>query len=185
MVARVRPEDVPLVHDGQTLTFWPVGHPERKMTGRVARFRVDVPGVHETPGGSFALYLSPTRTMKPGTMWEGEIVPRVEHDVLMVPTAALIQSGGEVYLPVRVSTGATTPELTQITAGVSDKREILVLDDAQLHGAKRHAQEVDRAALQVLEQTQQEAQPASPDDQTVPAPIDDTGYGGQNPYGDQ
>ncbi len=147
MVGRVRPEDAPLIHDGLALTFWAVKDPKRKLTGRVARFILDIQGEKADPGGTFTLYMTPDRYLDPGTEWEGEIIPLQKTDVLMVPTAALIQHDGRTYLPVRVSTGVTSTEFTQITAGVEEKREILVLDDAQLHGAPRHARTVDRAAL--------------------------------------
>jgi hypothetical protein len=106
--------------------------------------------------------MSPDRYFPPGTEWEGEIVPSVKHDVLMVPTAALIDYGGETYLPVRVSTGVTTDDFTQITAGAHDKREILVLDDARLKGAGRHRRVVDQAAIEAREKEIEAAAPPPP-----------------------
>lgn len=199
MVARVRPEDAPLIRDGMDLTFWSVKDPKRKLTGRVARFVLDIQGQNVNPGGSFALYMSPDRYFDPGTEWEGEIVPLTKNDVLTVPTAALIRHDGAVYLPVRVSTGVTTPELTQITAGADEKRDFLILDDSQLKGAARHQQEVDQAALEKRRKEIEageasaggsSAAPAAAPDQPAPATrepstLDDNGYGGEDPYGDQ
>lgn len=147
LVGRVRPEDAAWIKDGQDLKFWPVKDPKRVLRGRVTRFILDIQGEKVTPGATFTLTMSPDRYFDPGTEWEGEIVPLSLKDVLYVPTDALVREGGEVYLPVRVSTGITTQGLTQISSGAEDKREILVLDDAQLHGAERHKQEVDAEAL--------------------------------------
>jgi macrolide-specific efflux system membrane fusion protein len=194
MVGRVRPEDAPLVRDGMELTFWAVNDPSKKMTGRVARFVLDIQGEKVDPGGTFTLYMGPDRYFDPGTEWAGEIIPSKKKDVLTVPTAALLRFGGAVYLPVRVSTGATTADLTQITSGVESKHEILILDDSQLHGVERHKQSVDRAALERLREELQGTAPAdgsaAPPADASPAArqpdtIDDGNYGGEDPYGDQ
>lgn len=207
MVARVRPEDAHLVRDGQELTFWSRAHPEKKLTGRVARFVLDIQGENVDPGGSFALYMSPERYFPPGTEWEGEIVPSKKSDVLTVPTGALIRGpDGGTYLPLRVSTGTTTAEFTQVTSGAEEKREFLILDDAQLKGAERYKQTPDRAAVEKrrreLEAAAAGAPPPSEGEAAPPAPapaarpdkepasrqpsaVDDNGYGGEDPYGDQ
>ncbi|MDO8756994.1 MAG: efflux RND transporter periplasmic adaptor subunit, partial [Elusimicrobiota bacterium] len=125
MVARVRPEDASWVHDGQDLMFWPVNDPKRRLKGRVTKFILDIQGQKVTPGATFTLTMSPDRYFNPGTEWEGEIVPMSKKDVLYVPTAALIRHEGNVYLPVRVSTGITTEGMTQITAGIEERRELL------------------------------------------------------------
>ncbi|MBI3564463.1 MAG: hypothetical protein HY079_04625, partial [Elusimicrobia bacterium] len=197
MVGRIRPEDAPLVRDGMDLTFWPVKDPKRKLTGKVARFVLDVQGQNVDPGGSFALYMSPDRYFDPGTMWEGEIVPLKKSDVLQVPTAALIRHDGAVYLPVRVSTGITTAELTQITAGAEDKRDFLILNDAELNGAQRHKQDVDLSAIEKRRAEIERAaggpapdasETPSPDEQRrrrQPSTMEDKDYGGEDPYGEQ
>ena len=204
LVARVRPEDVPLVRDGQELTFWATKDPAKKMTGRVTRFILDIQGEKREPGATFTLFLSPDRYFDPGTEWEGEIVAGHKPDVLTVPTSALIRSGDAVYLPVRVSTGATTQELTQITAGAEEKREFLILDDAQLKSAERYKQAVDLDAIEkrrreieaanapapppgprapaVRGRTPEPEAPASP---RQPSTVEDKDYGGEDPYGDQ
>jgi hypothetical protein len=197
MVGRVRPEDAPLIRDGMTLTYWSVKDPKRKWTAHIARFLLDVQGEKADPGGSFWMYMTPDRYFDPGTEWEGEIIPLQKTDVLIVPTASLIDHDGVTYLPVRVSTGVTTAEFTQITAGVEEKRDILVLDDARLRGAQRHEQTVDRAALEERRREQDgaaapakaaapDAGPAAPDaPERQPSTMDDKDYGGEDPYGDQ
>lgn len=190
MVARVRPEDAHWVRDGQMLTFWSVDNRKKTYQGRVTRYILDVQGQKVDPGGTFTLDMSPSRYFDPGTPWEGEIVAAERKDVLTVPTAALIQSGGAVYLPVRVSTGVTTESLTQLTSGVEQRHELLILDDSQLHGTPRHKQSVD---LDAIEQRRQELLRATPgaaaDGQSAhpeprqPTTIDDKDYG-DDPYGD-
>lgn len=191
LVARVRPEDAAWIRDGQDLVFWPVNDPKRRLKGRVTKFILDIQGEKVTPGATFTLVMSPDRYFNPGTAWEGEIVPLSKKDVLYVPTDALVREGGNVYLPVRVSTGITTQGLTQITAGIEEKRDILVLDDAQLHGAERHKQEADLEALRRRARAQQGVEePEGP--ALGPAPVkkkskhaavieDDVDYG-EDPY---
>lgn len=147
LVARVRPEDAAWIKDGQDLTFWAVSDPKKTFKGRVTKYILDVQGEKVTPGATFTLEMSPQRYFNPGTEWEGQIIPLSKKDVLIVPTGALIRDGDNVYLPIRVSTGITTQGLTQISAGVEDRREILVLDDEQLRGADRHRQQADLEAL--------------------------------------
>ncbi len=189
LVGRVRPEDANWIKDGQDLLFWPVKDPKRILKGRVTRFILDIQGEKVTPGATFTLTMSPDRYFDPGTEWEGAIVPLSLKDVLYVPTDALVREGGEVYLPVRVSTGITTQGLTQITGGAEDKREVLVLDDAQLHGAERHKQEID-AELMKRRARAQSGEEAGPE--LGPAPVkkagkhatvieDSTDYG-EDPY---
>jgi len=195
MVGRIRPEDAPLIRDGMELTFWAAKDPGRKLTGRVARFVLDVQGQNVDPGGSFALYMSPDRYFDPGTEWEGEIVPMKKGDVLIVPTQALIRHDGATYLPVRVSTGITTQDLTQITAGAEEKRDFLILDDAGLKGAARHKQDVDYSAIEKRRREIEAANGTAPEDGTPPAEekrarrepstMDDKDYGGEDPYGEQ
>jgi hypothetical protein len=194
LVGRVRPEDAPLIRDGMMLTFWAVKDPKRKLTGRITRFILDVQGEKVEPGATFTLDMTAGRYLDPGTEWAGEIIPLRRDNVLIVPTASLIIDHGVSYLPVRVSTGVTTPELTEITAGVDEKREILILDDAELMGTERHKQSVDSAAFEQRRREQQSAAPERPSaagagDQAPPekqpATLDDKSYGGEDPYGNQ
>lgn len=193
LVARVRPEDAHWIRDGQDLTFWPVDNPKRILKGRVTRFLLDIQGQKVTPGATFTLIMSPDRYFDPGTEWEGQIIPLSKKDVLYVPTDALIQEGGNVYLPVRVSTGITTQGLTQISAGAEERRDVLVLDDAQLFGVERHKQGADLDALRRRAQAQQSGEIESSGPDIGPAPvrktrkhaavIDSTDYG-EDPYGE-
>ena len=190
LVARVRPEDASWIRDGQDLVFWPVNDPKRRLKGRVTKFILDIQGEKVTPGATFTLIMSPDRYFDPGTAWEGEIVPLSKKDVLFVPTDALVSEGGVTYLPVRVSTGITTQGLTQINARIEEKRDVLVLDDAQLHGAARHKQEADLDALRRRARAQQ-SETEEPGPSLGPAPlkkkskhaavIDETDYG-EDPY---
>ena len=50
LVARVRPEDAPWIHDGQEFIFWPVANPKRILKGRVSQFILDVQGEKVVPG---------------------------------------------------------------------------------------------------------------------------------------
>ncbi|MDD5301925.1 MAG: hypothetical protein PHS14_02365 [Elusimicrobia bacterium] len=192
LVGRVRPEDAPWIHDGQDLLFWPVKDPKRVLKGRVTKFLLDIQGEKVTPGATFTLIMSPDRFFDPGTEWEGQIIPLSKKDVLYVPTGALIREGGAVYLPVRVSTGVTTQGLTEISSGIEEKRDVLVLDDEQLRGAARHKQETDLDALRRRARAQQGEEPSS-GPELGPAPvkkpskhatvIDSTDYG-EDPYGE-
>lgn len=174
LVGRVRPEDAPWVRDGQDMTFWAVNDPKRILKGRVTKFILDVQGEKVAPGATLTLEMSPDRYFNPGTEWEGQIVPQSKKDVLIVPTGALIREGDAVYLPVRVSTGITTQGLTQISAGVDQGRDILVLDDAQLRGSQRHKQEADLDALRRRAAAQNGGRADEPSDGPTlgPAPAD-------------
>jgi hypothetical protein len=138
MVGRVRPEDVGWIKDGMDFQYWRADDPSKKYKSRIAGFVLDIQGEKAEPGGSFTLKMSPSHYFEPDTRWEGVIVPLVKPNVLVVPTGAIIDYNGTAYLPIKVSTGMTTRELTEITAGVQEKQDILVLDDAALKGAMRH-----------------------------------------------
>ena len=170
LVARVRPEDAQWIRDGQEMTFWAVSEPAKKYKAKISGFVLDIQGRRVEPGGSFTLELSPDRFFAPGTEWEGEVIAASKKDVIMVPTAALLHLDGAVYLPVRVSTGLTTLSLTQVTAGVGDKREILVIDDSQLQGVERHKQGVDAEALRARQRELKAANEPPPPAEPKPAP---------------
>jgi len=138
LVGRVRPEDARWIKDGQEFEFWATEDPTRKFKGRISHYVLDVQGNKVDPGGSFTLSLSPSRYFDPGTDWEGLVIPMVKKGILMVPTDAVIEYGGSSYLAVKISTGLTTHELTEVTAGVREKQDILVLEDKALKEAMRH-----------------------------------------------
>jgi macrolide-specific efflux system membrane fusion protein len=200
LIGRVRPEDAPLLRDGMILTFWAVKDPKRKLTGRITRLILDIQGERVEPGATFTLDLTPDRYFDPGTDWEGEIIPLRKSNVLIVPTAALIVNDGVAYLPIRVSTGTTTPELTEITAGIDENHQILILDDSELHGTVRHKQTIDSATFEPHRYEQRAAPPEKPaatglpavpaagtdekaPPEKQPATLDDKSYGGEDPYG--
>ncbi|OGR96504.1 MAG: hypothetical protein A2V88_09600 [Elusimicrobia bacterium RBG_16_66_12] len=199
MVGRVRPEDARWVKDGQALDFWPLADPARKLSGRVTRFILDVQGERLSPGASFALTLSPERSLPPGTLWEGEVAVPPIKDALLAPTDALLVHGGEVYLPVRVSTGITTRTVTEIAGPIPDASSILVLGDSRLWGVERHRQEIDLPALErrlgSAPAAVAEPKPSAPKPRETPRPKpapepeprkaeDGAGDYGDDPYGD-
>jgi hypothetical protein len=197
LVGRATREDSLLIRAGMPMTYWAANNPKRRLTGRVDTFTLD--GRGET-GGTVTLALAPGSSLDPGTQWEGEIVPPIKSNAIMAPTAALIHVDGATYLPIRVSTGMTSTEYTEITAGLSERREVLILDDSQLHGAERHKATVDPAELEA--RMNERPEPAARDSSETPAPtaapaaeeakperqpatLDDKNYGGEDPYGEQ
>ncbi|MBI5631480.1 MAG: hypothetical protein HY921_11415 [Elusimicrobia bacterium] len=148
LTGKAAAQDAAWVKDGQILEFWPAAEPNR-------RFKLPLRGCS---GGTFAMDLSPSNYLEPGTAWKGEIVPARRKNVLAVPTQALIRHGSEVYLPVKVSAGLSTESLTEITSGLEDKRQILVLGDVQLGKASRHKPGPEREEpVQVIESRQDKA----------------------------
>lgn len=127
LVGRVRPHDSHLVKRGQVMTYWPVSDPKRRHQARVEHFVLDVQGEKVEPGGTMTVLLDSGRYLDPGTEWEGTVIAQAKKDVLRVPTKALIVHDGETFLPIRVSTGITTSDLTEITSGVSAKDRFLIL----------------------------------------------------------
>lgn len=136
LVGRVRPGDSHWIKDGQLLTFWAKKDPARRIQARVERFVLDVQGERADPGGTFTALLDSRRYLDPGTEWAGEITALVRKDALKVPTAALIEHEGELYLPVRVSTGITTYDFTEVRAGASERSKYLILDPSKLGSYK-------------------------------------------------
>ncbi len=169
LVGRVRPEDAHWVRDGQIIEFWPKNDPRRVQRTRVRRYVLDVQATHVAPGGSFAVDLTPKTYLDPGTEWEGRIIPLTRKDVLMVPTSALIDHDGSTYLAVRVTTGVTTDDVTELTSGVDDKRPVLLLDASKLGDATRHKHLPDQGALDQRLREQATRKPEAP----APAPSSD------------
>jgi predicted RNA-binding protein len=184
LVARVRPEDVKWIHDGQAVEFWDVGDPSRKLKGQVEHFVLDVQGERVAPGGTFWIEGTPDRYLPPGTQWEGQIVPVIKHDVLIAPTAALLEYKGQTYLPVKVSTGITTETETEITAGTDSGRDILLLDDSSLKDSARHAVKADLdEIMRARNPSRIETEKENPAPRVVaPLPDPDAVYG-DDPYG--
>jgi hypothetical protein len=168
MTGWVRPEEAHLVRDGMTLQYWSLKDPKSRFSTKIVHYVRDVPGVKGTPGGTFTLDLvmGPDHFFAPGTQWAGIVVPNKKDGVLMVPTDALIRFGDDVYLPVKVSTGITTPDWTEISAGVEEKRSFLNLSDAQLQQTQRHKMESD---LFIPAPSAEEAAPPPAEESPKPA----------------
>ncbi len=145
MTGRVRPEEAHLVRDGMTLRYWSLKDPKTRFSTKIVHYLRDNQGLKIQPGGTFTLDLAmrPEHFFPPGTEWAGIVVPTKKENVLMVPTNALIRFGDDVYLPVKVSTGITTPDWTELSAGAEERRPFLNLSDAQLRQAQRHKMEAD------------------------------------------
>lgn len=138
LVWRVRPEDAPWIRDGVELEYWASDDPTKRYKTHVSGFVLDIQGERANSGGSFTLTLPATRRYESGASWEGIALRWAKKDVLVVPTGAIIEYGGASYVPVKVTTGITTRELTQVYTGLSEKQDILVLEDADLKEATRH-----------------------------------------------
>ena len=158
MTGWVRPEEAHLVRDGMTLQYWSLKDPKTRFSTKISHYVRDIQGVKAQPGGSFTLDLAmgPEHFFPPGTEWAGIVVSDKKENVLMVPTDALIRFGDDVYLPVKVSTGITTPDWTELSAGMEEKRPFLNLSDAQLRQTPRHKMEAD---LSLPAQSGEEAAP--------------------------
>ncbi len=200
MVGRVRPEDARHLNNGMDFVFWPVRNPSRRLYGRIARYVLDVPGENVTPGASFSLVMGPDRYFDPGTEWEGELIYQKIGDILLVPTAALIEHDGAVYLPVRVSTGPTVSGVTQVAGGVEEKRNYLILNDSELNGSERlelpdEPLAAPGAAPAATPKRPAPTIPANTDVWEPPTPGEEDprsktkkpgkAYGGEDPYGGQ
>jgi hypothetical protein len=138
LVGRVRPNDAHGVKDGLPVEFWPASDPKFHQRTQVERFVLDVQGQKVNPGGTFSSLLDRKRYLNPGTAWEGYVVAAVKKSALQVPTKALIRFNDSVYLPVRVSTGITTEELTELTGGVEQGKPYLIIDASEMGRAEPH-----------------------------------------------
>jgi len=170
LIGKVRPEDAHLIRDGMALDFWPVKNPSQRFHTKIVHYLLDVQGQKVQPGGTFMmdLVLGPKGFLPPDTEWEGLVVPAKKNGVLVVPTAALITFGGDVYLPIKVSTGLTSPEFTEMTAGVEAGRRILTLGETLLGEAQRHRMEADASALR--QRIEEQSRPAPEADAELETP---------------
>ncbi len=137
LVGRVRPGDTAWVKEGQLVRFWDKRDPERRQAAKIERFVRDVQGDRIVPGGTFTVLLTPEAWLAAGSEWEGVIEAEVKKDVLSVPTKALLVKDGVAYLPIRVSTGVSTYDETEVVAGVPAGAPVLVLDPADSGGGQR------------------------------------------------
>lgn len=174
MVGAISPQDAYLIKDGMTLEYWDVKNPAKHFYTPIANFVLDVQGQKVQPGGSFRLdaVMGPKHFFPPGTQWEGIIVPIKKTKVLLVPTPSLIRFADELYLPVKVSTGLTLTDWTEITAGIEERRRFLILDDARLGNAQRHKFEIDPAQVRarVEEESRRDLGPAAEPGPASPPP---------------
>lgn len=122
LVGEVESRHASLIRFGHWLEFWPVGDPSRKLRERIANLVIDKDGTH----AAFSMDFSRSRYLDLGTRWEGIIVPAKKRRALNVPTEAIIIHEGSAYIPVLVSTGVWTEELTEVLEGVSPGQKILI-----------------------------------------------------------
>ncbi len=163
LVGRVRPGDTRWVQEGQLVRFWAKKDPTRRQAAKIERFIRDVQGERVVPGGTFTVLLTPEAWIDAGAEWEGVIEAEVKKDVLSAPTNALLIKDGEAYLPIRVSTGVTTYDETEIVAGVPEGAAVLVLDPGSSAGVERHApppETLERFSLEAEKRRQRKARAA-------------------------
>ncbi|MHB2026946.1 MAG: efflux RND transporter periplasmic adaptor subunit [Elusimicrobiota bacterium] len=134
----VAPGDAHWIKDGQWLEFWASNLPKQKLRMQVENFILDHPGDPENSGGTFAMDMTPDEYLPPKTRWEGIIIPVDHPNALRAPTASLIEYNGSIFLPLHVSTGITTTEWTEITAGASEGRTYLIMNPSRLGKAALH-----------------------------------------------
>lgn len=176
LVGRVRPGDTAWVKEGQLVRFWDKKDPERRQAAKIERFVRDVQGDRIVPGGTFTVLLTPEAWLAAGAEWEGVIEAEVKKDVLSVPTKALLVKDGVAYLPIRVSTGVSTYDETEIVAGVPAGSPVLVLDPADSGGVQRHVPDpepMDRYALEdgkLVPRKKAKPLPSEPEDELAPLP---------------
>ncbi|MDE1977428.1 MAG: efflux RND transporter periplasmic adaptor subunit, partial [Elusimicrobia bacterium] len=127
-----------LIRDGQWLTYWAKGRPKDTFRMQVENFALDHPGRPQDSAGTFAMDMTPGQYLPPGTAWEGFIIPVDHPNALLVPTAAVVEFDGETFIPLRISTGITTSDWTEIAAGAVDHQDYLLLKSSQLGKAVRH-----------------------------------------------
>ncbi|PCI40104.1 MAG: hypothetical protein COB53_01875 [Elusimicrobia bacterium] len=139
IVGRVRPGDSKWVKKGQLVRYWPLNDPKNKVQGRIESFILDTQGETVEPGGTFTILLSPRHFLPPNTEWEGEITIVAKKNVLRVPTDALLYHKGEIFLPVRVSTGVTSYGVTEITSGASRNTRFLQIEASTTSAVQRHS----------------------------------------------
>ncbi|MFA5140828.1 MAG: hypothetical protein WC728_16500 [Elusimicrobiota bacterium] len=141
LIGRIRPGESQWIKKGQLITFWAKAAPKERHQSRVDSFKLDIQGQRVDPGGTLTVLLNRGRYLDPGTEWEGYVTAVEKRDALRVPTGALIIHDGQAFLPIRVSTGITTREITEIVSGLPDHAKVLqfpasVPECADRHGVK-------------------------------------------------
>ncbi len=135
LVGEVESRNASLIRFGHWLEFWPVDDPSRKMRERIANLVIDKGGTHAT----FSMDFSRSHYLDLGTRWEGTIVPAKKRRAVHVPTETIIIHEGAAYIPVLVSTGVWTEELTEVLKGVSPGQKILIMGTPRTHWTPPHA----------------------------------------------
>ncbi len=96
--------------DGQTLAFWPQGHPESRRTIELSGYKA--PPEEETSSaaleGVFSRVMPETNWLAPDTSWEGTIVADSFQDPLAGPGGSLVCMGEEAFFAVSIPTGTMT-----------------------------------------------------------------------------
>lgn len=167
LVGRVRPGDTQWIKEGQLVRFWSKKDPSRRQAAKIERFVRDIQGQRVIPGGTFTVLLTPEAWLNANAEWEGVIEAEVKKDVLSVPTKSLLVLDGEAYLPIRVSTGVTTYDETEIVAGVPEGARILLLEPGQNGGIVRHVpapESLERFSIEEARKKPRPPAPAEPED---------------------
>lgn len=116
-------------HASGTFEMWPVSDPGQRVRVEIERLSPKRVSALLPFGANFA----------PGTAWEGRLEVMIRHNVLKVPTSALLHFKGETYLPLKVIEGASLNHETEIKLGVREGDEALILkpDSWAMEGAPR------------------------------------------------
>ncbi|MCX5790504.1 MAG: hypothetical protein NTX64_18685 [Elusimicrobia bacterium] len=141
LVGHIANQHLGWVQEGQTVWFWSPTDPSERHHVIVNTFVVDNPGKKTEAGGTFTARCNREQYLDPGSPWVGYVVVEKRKTALVVPTSALFQWGDSVYLPVKVSTGATNEDFTEITTGIEGGRRILVPKSGAMGSARPHGPE--------------------------------------------
>ena len=131
MIGRIPPGYGRFIENGQIVTFWDVKNPRKKLQAKIEKFVLDIQGRKVESAGTFTMRMTRRIYLDPGTKWEGVIKTQAKRDILRVPTEALIIVDDQTFLPIRVSTGITTDDYTEITAGAAQNETFLYLEKAK------------------------------------------------------
>jgi RND family efflux transporter MFP subunit len=136
--ANVAATDLPLVHEGQALSFMVDGLPSKTFTGIVKRINPMVSD-SDRSGRIIAEVENTDGTLKGGLFARGSIVVEERPDVLTVPRAALMnwdieKGAAQVFLvdeggsarARQVRTGMNREDLVEIKAGLSEGDKVVL-----------------------------------------------------------
>ncbi|MBI4376998.1 MAG: HlyD family efflux transporter periplasmic adaptor subunit [Elusimicrobia bacterium] len=123
--ARVGVEEAGWIKEGQRMVFWLLRNPRKRFETKVKEYRRQRQGLNNN-AGVLRVELPKSYPWPPDSDWEGFVT--IKDEALTVPTAALIKKGDAHYLPIKVKTGISTRESTEISSGAEEHQEILVPD---------------------------------------------------------